>query len=289
MTSTGDSGDPAAGRGGVKGKTVLVTGGGTGIGAAVAERFIDEGAGALVMGRRPGPLEEVATRTGAVAVTGDCAEAADVRRAVARAEEAFGGLDVLVASAGGHGFASALDTDDAEWEASLRANLSTAFVAAREALPALMERGGSIVVIGSLASQFAGPDVAGYTASKHALIGLTRSLARDYGPHGVRVNVVCPGWVRTPMADEQMDELAEKDGITREEAYTLATSEVPLRRPAAPAEVAGICRFLASDDASVITGAVLMADGGASTVDLPTLAFAREPGSGSGQLRASRV
>ena len=159
-------------------------------------------------------------------------------------------------------------------ECILRASLTTAFITARETLPALIERGGgSIVIVSSIAGLAAGPSLAGYVSAKHGVIGLTRSLARDYGPRGVRVNAVCPGWVRTPVGDEQMDILAARDGITREEAYALTAAHVPLRRPAEPREIASIIAFLASDDSSFVTGSVLVVDGGASAVDVPTLAF----------------
>lgn len=109
--------------------------------------------------------------------------------------------------------------------------------------------------------------------AKHALIGLTRSLARDYGPQGVRVNAVCPGWVRTSMADESMRVLMERHGISLDDAYTLVTCDTPLRRPAMPDEIAAVCYFLASDEASIITGVVLPADGGSAIVNAATLAF----------------
>ncbi|GAB6856860.1 SDR family oxidoreductase [Microbacterium xylanilyticum] len=129
-------------------------------------------------------------------------------------------------------------------------------------------------MISSLAGLFAGPSVAGYTVGKHALIGLTRTLARDYGKHGVRVNAVCPGWVQTPMADEEMDEFAAHAGLTsREEAYATVTADVPLHRPAQPAEIASVVRFLGSHESSYMTGSVLVVDGGAHIVDLPTTAF----------------
>ena len=259
------------------GKVAVITGGGTGIGAATATRFRAEGADVLVMGRRPEPLARVAMATGAVAITGDAANAEDAKAAVKAAVERFGGLDILVANAGGGGGGAALDTDDRRWDEGIRLNLSTAFVTAREALPALLDRGGgAIVFVSSLAGLFAGPGMAGYVTAKHALIGLTRSLARDYGPRGVRVNVVCPGWVRTPIGDDQMDILARRRGMSRDEAYALATSNLPLRRPGEPEELASIMLFLASDDSSIMTGTVLVADGGASAVDLPTLAFERE-------------
>jgi len=256
------------------GKVALITGGGTGIGAATAARFGAEGAQVIVTGRRPELLERVAAETGAVAVPGEAADPQDASAAVRTAVDRFGGLDVLVANAGSGGGGAVLETDDAGWAEGIRLNLTTAFVSAREALPALVDRGGgSIVVVSSLAGLFAGPAMAGYVTAKHALIGLTRSMARDYGPRGVRVNAVCPGWVRTPVGDEQMDVLARRKGIAREEAYALATSRVPLRRPARPEEIASIVLFLASEESSIMTGSVLVADGGAAAVDLPSLEF----------------
>lgn len=259
---------------GVAGKVVVITGGGTGIGAAIAERYAAEGARVVVVGRRPGPLERVAQAVGGLAVVADAADADDARAAVRTVLDRFGRLDVLVCNAGGHGFAPVAETDDEAWAGSLRANLTTAFVMARETLPALIESKGQIVIISSLAGLFAGPSVAGYTVGKHALIGLTRTLARDYGRHGVRVNAVCPGWVQTPMADEEMDEFASHARLdSRAAAYDAVTADVPLGRPAQPAEIAAIVRFLGSGESSYMTGSVLVADGGAHVVDLPTVAF----------------
>lgn len=258
----------------VAGKVVVVTGGGTGIGAAVAERFAAEGAHVVVVGRRVAPLQEVADAVGALPLPADAADAVGARGVVHDVLERFGRLDVLVANAGGHGFSPVGETDDAAWERSLRANLTTAFTMARECLPALVEAKGQIVIVSSLAGLFAGPSVAGYTVGKHALIGLTRTLARDYGRSGVRVNAVCPGWVQTPMADEEMDEFADQAGLaSREEGYGAVTADVPLGRPARPAEIASVVRFLGSGESSYMTGAVLVVDGGAHIVDVPTLAF----------------
>jgi NAD(P)-dependent dehydrogenase (short-subunit alcohol dehydrogenase family) len=258
----------------VAGKVVVVTGGGTGIGAAVAERYTAEGARVAVVGRRPEPLAEVAARTGAVAIVADAGDSASAQAAVDRIVAQFGRIDVLVNNAGGHGFAPVGETDDAGWAASLQANLTTAFVMSRAALPALIEAKGQIVVISSLAGLFAGPSVAGYTVGKHALIGLTKTLARDYGSHGVRVNAVCPGWVQTPMADAEMDEFAAHAGLDgRDVAYETVTRDVPLQRPAQPSEIASVVRFLGSGESSYMNGAVLVVDGGAHIVDLPTIAF----------------
>ncbi len=257
----------------LQGKTALIVGGGTGIGAACAARFAAEGARVAVMGRRRALLDEVAAETGGLAVAADAADAAEMAGAIALVVERFGGLDILVASAGGHDMGAALEVSDECWEQSLHANLNSAFVSARVSLPHLIERKGSIVIISSIAGLVAGADVCGYTTTKHALIGLTRSLARDYGPRGVRVNAVCPGWVRTPMADEELTVLRERHGISLDEAYALVTRDVPLRRPATAEEIASVCRFLVSDEASIITGAVITADGGSTIVDVPTLAF----------------
>lgn len=259
-----------------KDKVALITGGGTGIGAAVAAKFVEAGGKVVLLGRRVEPLEAVARPLGGLAVAGDAADANDVRRALADARAAFGRVDVLIANAGGHGIGSALDTDDASWALATRLNLDTAFVCARELLPELIERRGSIVILSSLAGHFAGPSVVGYVTMKHALLGLTRSLARDYGRLGVRVNAVCPGWVRTAMADEQMDVLRRDRALASlDDAYRLVTRDVPLGRPAEPDEVADAVLFLASAHASMITGTSLMVDGGASAVDLPTVEFAR--------------
>jgi meso-butanediol dehydrogenase / (S,S)-butanediol dehydrogenase / diacetyl reductase len=258
------------------GQVAVVTGAGTGIGAGVAERFVAEGARVVLVGRRPGPLHAVAAPLGerALAVPADAAAAADMARVAATASERFGGIDILVANAGGHGVGTAADIADDAWAQAMRANVSTALVSARACLPQLIARRGSVVVVSSIAGLAAAPESVGYVTAKHGLIGLARSMARDFGARGVRVNTVCPGWVRTPMADEEMDALAGLHGLPdRAAAYALATAQVPLRRPAEPGEVAAVVAFLASGHASAVTGAVVPVDGGATAVDLPTTAF----------------
>lgn len=258
----------------MRGKAVLITGGGTGIGAACAHKLAKEGARVAVLGRRKALVERVAAEVGGLAITADASAGGEMKAAVATVVRELGGLDALIANAGGHGVGSALATGDEEWAKARQANLDTAFIAAREALPALIERRGSIVFVASIAALAAGPAVCGYTTFKHALLGLMRSLAVDFGPRGVRVNAVCPGWVRTPMADDEMQSLMQSRGITLDAAYSLVTADVPLRRAASSEEIASVCRFLISDDASIITGATIVADGGATVVDVPTLAFA---------------
>jgi meso-butanediol dehydrogenase / (S,S)-butanediol dehydrogenase / diacetyl reductase len=261
------------------GKVAIVSGGGTGIGAATARLFAREGAKVVVTGRRPGPLEVVATETGGRAVPGDITDPGQAESAVATALDAFGGLDIVVANAGvGFGGAAA-DVDDERWQRTLDVNLTGAFRLTRAALPALLERGGgSIVLVSSVSGLVTGTDSAAYSTSKAAMFGLARSVAVDYGPRGIRANALCPGWVVTPMADGSMDELAARRGISRDEAYRLTAAHIPLRRPAAPEEIAACALFLASDEASNVTGTMLIADGGGLAVDVGEIVFDRQDG-----------
>lgn len=257
-------------------RVVLITGGGTGIGAATAQLFAAAGEQVVITGRHREPIDEVAEATGARAMVADAAVRDDACAVIDRVRAEFGRLDVLVLNAGGHGLSAVGETSDEDWQSSLDGNLNSAFVTARAALPELLEAGGNIVVMASVAGLFAGPHVAGYTVGKHALIGLTRSMARDYGPRGVRVNAICPGWVRTPMSDGEMEDFAASAGLPdREAGYRAVTADLPLRRPAEATEIAAACRFLASPEASFVTGAVLVADGGGHAVDMPTVPIGR--------------
>jgi meso-butanediol dehydrogenase/(S,S)-butanediol dehydrogenase/diacetyl reductase len=267
---------PAEAGGGVRleGKVAIVSGGGTGIGAATARRCAAEGAKVVVTGRRPEPLEEVAADTVGLAIPGDATDPAHAPAVVAATLERFGGLDVVIANAGVGFGGSAGDVDDERWARTIDVNLTGPLRLVRAAIPALVERGGgSIVLVSSISGLVASTESAAYMASKVGLIGLARSLAVDYGPNGIRANAFCPGWVVTPMADEGADELAEARGITREEAYLLGTEQVPLRRPATAEEMASCVLFLASDESSYVTGAVIVADGGTTIVDAGSLAW----------------
>jgi meso-butanediol dehydrogenase/(S,S)-butanediol dehydrogenase/diacetyl reductase len=247
------------------GHAVLVTGGGTGIGAAVARRFAAEGADVAVMGRRREPLEAVATEVGGVAIRGDVSKPDDVTRAIASAVEHLGGLDVIVNNAG---------TGTSDWHQAFEINVTGPDLLVREAVPHLGDSGrGAIVNVSSIAGLVAGPANRGYAVSKAALIMLTRSLAVELGPSGIRVNAVCPGWVRTPMSEQDMEELGARNALTPDEAFRLVSVNVPLRRVGEPDEIASACLFLASSEASFVTGAVLVIDGGSTSVDVGSIAF----------------
>ncbi len=256
------------------GKVALITGGGTGIGSATARLFAQEGASVVVTGRRAEPIAAVASEIGGVAVAGDTSDPAHPSEAVATAVRSFGGLDVVVANAGVGLGGSAAEVTDEQWGTTIDINLTGQLYLIRAALPRMIERGGgSIVVVSSVSALVADNGSAAYVASKAGLVGLMRSVAVDYGPLGIRANAVLPGWVRTPMADRSMEELAARDGVTLEAAYASATSEAPLRRAGEPEEIAACCAFLASDEASFVTGASLVADGGATSVDVAGLVF----------------
>jgi meso-butanediol dehydrogenase/(S,S)-butanediol dehydrogenase/diacetyl reductase len=255
-------------------RVALISGGGSGIGAAVARSFAAEGAHLVVTGRRPRPIEALAAEVDGRAVPGDTCDTDHAAEAVATAVREFGGLDIVVASAGIDRGDAVGDLDDADWNQTMAVNLTGPMVLTRAALPALLERDHpSVVLVSSVNGLANAPGSAAYDASKAGLISLARSIAVDYGSRGVRANAVCPGWVRTAMGDGDMDDIASAHGISREEAYDLVTRDVPLRRPATPAEIASCCLFLASEESAYVTGVALPVDGGGLAVDISSTAF----------------
>jgi len=253
--------------------SVLVTGGGTGIGAAIARRLASEGFSVCVSGRREAPLREVADEIGGLAVGADAADPAQARRAVEAAAERFGRLDALVCNAGTGASGTVTEQTLERFNRVIATNLTGVFLSCQAALPYLLKTRGSVVTIGSLAGLRAGPASAAYCASKAALIMLTQCIAVDYGSRGIRANCVCPGWIGTPMADGEMDDLAQRRGTDRDGAWALAVAEVPAGRAGRPEEVADAVRWLVAPGAGYVNGAVITIDGGAAVVDAGSLAF----------------
>jgi NAD(P)-dependent dehydrogenase (short-subunit alcohol dehydrogenase family) len=256
-------------------KVALITGGGTGIGAAIAERFIDAGALVVITGRRFEVLQTVAKKNGCKAIACDVSKIEDCLKTIEQTINDLGRLDIVVANAGVIYEGSVLEQNLNEWDQSFRINVDGSMNIARAAIPYLKQQQGSAIVnISSVVGLTSGASIASYVSSKTALLGLTRSLAIDCGPLGIRVNTLCPGWVKTPMSDDEMQALAEMKNISVEEAERNTVKYLPLARMAAPEEIAACAEFLVSDDASFVTGTTLVADGGGSCVDVGTLSFA---------------
>ncbi len=253
-------------------RAALITGGGSGIGAAAARRLAADGWLVGLVGRRPEPLQAVAAETGGRAFPGDAADPALLAHAVQALTGEAGGLHGLVCSAGAGNPGTAVEQTPQGWEEVLRVNLTAPFLAARAAIPELERAGGAIVIVSSLAGLRAGPASVAYGAAKAGAIHLARCLAVDHGPQGVRANAVCPGWVRTPMADDALAGLAERTGGL-DEAYAEATRLAPDRRPASAEEVAETIAFLVSEASRGVNGSVIPVDGGAHAVDPESVAF----------------
>ena len=236
------------------GKRVLVTGAKQGIGFAVAERFRDEGARLCLFGRSG--MDEALARLGAadaLAITGDVTSEADLDTAAGEMIRAWGGVDVLVTAAGVTHIAAMDKLTPAQFREVMDINVTGSWLAVRACLPAMGE-GACAIMLGSVYGTGGAPDRSAYCASKGAVHNLVRALAMELGPRGIRVNAVAPTGVRTPMVDDLIER-----GI-----YDLAgvSGRAALNRLATLEEVAGACAFLASGDASMITGAILPVDGG---------------------------
>lgn len=245
-----------------EGRVALVTGGGHGIGRASAQRLASEGARVVVADIRRETAEATAELIAAaggdaVGIGCDVSNATSVAEAADAALERYGRIDVLHSNAGVLLPGSAEETSDDDWERTFAVNVRGMFLTARAVLPAMKEqRRGAIVNTASTSGIAAEPALAAYCASKAAVIQLTRQLAVDYSRLGVRVNCVCPGWIDTGFNDPVLADVSE------EELEAVIDRMVPLGRQGTPDEIAGVVAFLASDDASLVTGHALVADGG---------------------------
>jgi NAD(P)-dependent dehydrogenase (short-subunit alcohol dehydrogenase family) len=245
------------------GKAALVTGGTSGIGLAAAQRLAEDGAAVLVLGRDEARLARaLATLRAEVpgaafaGLAADVTDPAAIERAVDEAAALAGRLDILVAAAGIDGEGrDVLDLDPDAFGRVLDVNVRGLFLAGRAAARRMIAdgRGGSIVLVASVNGLAAEPGYADYNASKGGAVLLARSMGRDLAARGVRVNAVCPGYTRTPMTEASLADPA---------ALRTILAGIPLGRPADPAEIAAVIAFLASDEASYVTGSAIVVDGG---------------------------
>ncbi|QQS43242.1 MAG: SDR family oxidoreductase [Acidobacteriota bacterium] len=248
----------------MNGKVALVTGASSGIGRATAELFAEKGASVVVAARREEELkdlvESIETAGGkATAVKTDVSKAEDVRRMVEHAIESFGRLDFAVNNAGIEGPVSSLvDLAEDDWDRVLDINLKGNYLCIKYEAEAMLNagNGGSIVNGGSVNSFLGFAGGAAYVASKHGQVGLTTSASAEFGPRGIRVNIVCPGFVKTPMHQRIR-------GVLGNELFEMVlANSVHLQRAGEPEEIARTIAFLCSEDASYITGQTLTPDGG---------------------------
>lgn len=257
----------------LEGKVALITGAGTGIGAAIAERFVADGARICITGRRQEKLDEVIQSLPAgtaVPCAGNVTLREDVRRMVETALQITGRLDVLVNNAAiDPGGTSVVDIDPDLWHRVLETNLTGPMFLMKESIPHMINGGGgSIINIASLGGLRCLPGMPAYCASKAGLIMLTQQVALDFGPSKIRCNAVCPGGIRTQMLESSLTPLAKVLETNLDGVFQHISSMVPLRRTATPDEISGICSYLASDDSTFMTGSVLVLDGGAAIVDV---------------------
>jgi NAD(P)-dependent dehydrogenase (short-subunit alcohol dehydrogenase family) len=255
----------------VSGRRALVTGASRDIGRSVSVELGARGLPLVLSSRSEDGLAETASlvrQAGgeAVSLACDLADRSQSTALVPRAAETGGPIDVLVHVAGVAPSAKIADVDDASWDLALELNATAAFVLSRAALPHMIARQwGRIVMVASTAGRVGYPYTAAYTASKHALVGLTRALAVEVARHGVTVNAACPGFTDTAIVDDAVRNIAERTGVTDEEARRRLAAMSPQQRLIRPAEVARLVAYLVSDESGGLNGQAINIDGGAVT------------------------
>jgi NAD(P)-dependent dehydrogenase (short-subunit alcohol dehydrogenase family) len=243
---------------------VLVTGGAAGIGRSIAERFLAGGYSAHICDTDSSAVDEFPARSaGASATVADISSVTDVDRVFGEIREKYGRLDVLINNAGIAGpTASTVDIEPAEWDRTIAVSLSGQFYVTRLAIPLLANSSAaSIINISSNAAFFGFPMRLPYTASKWALIGITKTLAMELGPEGIRVNAICPGSVSGPRIDRVIRKDAEQRGMTEEEIRDIYTRQSSMRKFVEAYDVANLAYFLASDAGAMISGQAIGVDG----------------------------
>jgi NAD(P)-dependent dehydrogenase (short-subunit alcohol dehydrogenase family) len=249
-----------------EGKTIIVTGAAGGIGRATVDRLAHEGAQIVAVDLKQSQLDEaltLATSAGveAIAVGADVSDASDVQRYIDEAVTRFGGVDALFNNAGIEGSIVPMDEYPVdEFEKVMSVNVTGVFLGIKHVIPALRARGGGAIVNSSSVAGLTGnPFISAYVASKHAVIGLTRSAAQAYGAEGIRTNAICPSPVETRMMRSLEKGISPENP---EEVKLMMESRIPLGRYGTPEEVAALVAFLCSDDAKFINGGIYPIDGG---------------------------
>ena len=255
----------------LKGKVALITGGGTGIGTAIAERFVTDGAKICITGRRKELLEKVAKSLQSESVVicqGDVSKEEDVKRMVDTTVKFGGKINVLVNNAGTNHPAPIVDLDAKMWREVIEVNLTGPFLLMKAVIPHMLkEGGGSIINISSLGGMRCLPAMPAYCSSKAGLIMLTQQAALEYGRNNIRCNAVCPGGVKTEMTRKDFGQFGKMLGIEPDTFIDQIAVEIPMHRFADSSEMGGLCSYLASDDSLFMTGAVITMDGGTAVVD----------------------
>ena len=247
----------------LSGRTALVTGGGKGLGAAIARRLAAEGAKVAVLGRDTDAIARVATESGAFAFACDVTDPVAVERALERVGEAIGPIGILVQNAGIAVSAALHATDDAIWERTMAVNVTAPFRIARAILPTMAKSGwGRVIHVASNAGLTGYPYTSAYCASKHALVGLTRALATEFARSGVTVNAVCPGFCDTEMGARATLVIAQKTNTSVEEARKTLGDLSPQKRLISPDEVAHVVAMLCGEGARGVNGQAIPIDGG---------------------------
>ena len=251
----------------LKGRHVLVTGAGTGIGAAITVACARAGGRVSLAGRRREPLAAVRASLGdaqaQLLADFDVSDEAKVRAGIASARAAFGPIDILVNNAGEAPSAPFVKTDLAAWNKALAVNVTGTFLVTREVVPDMIAgRAGRVINIASTAGLVGYAYVAAYVAAKHAVIGLTRSLAVEFARAGITINAVCPGYTETPLLDRAVDNITAKTKRSRHDARAALAATNPQGRLVTPEEVADTVLWLASPTAHSITGQAIVVAGG---------------------------